>query len=293
MAAEAGSVAPGLYLVSTPIGNLRDVSIRALATLAGAAAILAEDTRVTSRLLAHYGITTPLCPTTSIRGRAPGSVRSRGSRRGTHSPWCRTPERLWCPIRVTGSSRPPLRRRSRSSPSRGRPRPWPGWSCRVFPTDRFFFEGFLPAKSGARRARMAELAAIPATLVLYEAPHRLAASLVDAADVLGPRPAAVARELTKFYETVRRGTLVELAESYGAEAAPKGEIVLLIGQASQEARAAERKSGLDERLLESLVHHSIKDAAALVAAETGLAKRDVYARALALAKEARGKAADA
>jgi 16S rRNA (cytidine1402-2'-O)-methyltransferase len=152
------------------------------------------------------------------------------------------------------------------------------------PSDRFFFEGFLPPKSAARRARLEALGGIPGTLMVFEAPHRLPEMLADAAAVLGPRPAAVARELTKMFETVRRGPLTELAAMFAQEGPPKGEIVVLIGEASAEAKRESAEVGLDERLREALQTHSIKDAAALVAAETGLPKRDVYARALAAAK---------
>jgi 16S rRNA (cytidine1402-2'-O)-methyltransferase len=152
------------------------------------------------------------------------------------------------------------------------------------PTDRFYFEGFLPPKSGARRTRLSELAAIPGTLMLFEGPHRLPEMLTDAADVLGERQAVVARELTKMFETVRRGTLPELAAQFAEEGPPKGEIVVLIGEATA-PKAEEVDAALDEKLQEALQRHSIKDAAALVADETGRPKREVYARALALAKE--------
>jgi 16S rRNA (cytidine1402-2'-O)-methyltransferase len=153
------------------------------------------------------------------------------------------------------------------------------------PTDRFFFEGFLPAKSGARRARLAELAAIPGTLMLFEAPHRLPEMLADAAEILGERPAVMARELTKLFETVRRGPLAQLAAEFAEEGPPKGEIVVLIGEGAGGRPAAEADAELDEKLQAALARHSIKDAAALVADETGRPKREVYARALALAKE--------
>jgi 16S rRNA (cytidine1402-2'-O)-methyltransferase len=152
------------------------------------------------------------------------------------------------------------------------------------PTDRFFFEGFLPPKSAARRTRLAELAPIPGTLMLFEGPHRLPEMLADAADVLGERQAVVARELTKMFETIRRGTLPELAAQFAEEGPPKGEIVVLIGEATKEMHAAEADAALDGRLEAALKNHSIKDAAALVAAELGLPKREVYARALELAK---------
>ena len=136
---------------------------------------------------------------------------------------------------------------------------------------------------------LAELAAVPATLVFYEAPHRLAAALADMATVLGGRDAAVARELTKLHEEVRRDTLPALAEAYAGEGAPRGEIVVLIGPPGKHA-VADDAALLDARLRDALAQMSVRDAAALVAAETGRKRREVYARALTLAQEAaRGK----
>ena len=284
LAAEAQPLAPGLYVVATPIGNLGDISLRAVQTLAAADAVLAEDTRVTRTLLAHYGVTTPLVAYHEHTGDA---VRERMIRR------VRDGQAL---ALVSDAGTPlvsdPGYRLVESAIAEGLPVvPLPGASAALaalvvsgLPTDRFFFEGFLPAKSAARRTRLGELATVPGTLVLYEAPHRLAESLADAAAVLGPRQAAVARELTKLYETVRRGTLAELAAAYGSEDKPKGEIVVLIAPASAAEREAETRDTLDERLRDALGRHSVKDAAALVAGETALPKRDVYARALALSK---------
>ena len=149
------------------------------------------------------------------------------------------------------------------------------------PTDRFFFGGFLPAKSAARRTALAELAAIPGTLMLFESGRRLADSLHDMASVLGPRQAAVTRELTKYFEEVRRGGLDELAAAYGAEAPQKGEIVVVVAPPSQEETA---QDDLDAQLLAALEQASLRDAAAMVATATGLPKRQVYARALALSR---------
>ena len=153
------------------------------------------------------------------------------------------------------------------------------------PTDRFFFEGFLPQKSGARRNRLAALGQIPGTLVLFESPHRLPEMLVNAAAILGgSRPAAVARELTKLYETIRRGTLATLAETFTEEGAPKGEVVVVIGTNPEEPPEEEVEAGLDAAIEAALSRHSIKDAAALVADATGQPRRVVYARALVLAR---------
>ena len=150
------------------------------------------------------------------------------------------------------------------------------------PTDRFFFEGFLPSKSGARRHRIAQLSTIPGTLVFFESPRRLAESLQDLAAVLGPRDSAIARELTKHFETVRRGTLPDLAAALAREPPPRGEIVLLVGPPAA-GHAAVSAASLDAALAAAMAVHSVKDASAIVCAQTGLPKRQVYARALELA----------
>jgi len=285
LAAEAEPLSPGLYVVATPIGNLKDVSFRALSVLAAADAVLAEDTRVTKTLLAHYGISTPLV---AYHEHSNAAVRERMIHRLKEGQALALVSDAGTPL-VSD----PGYRLVQAAIEEGLPvTPIPGPSAILtalvvsgLPTDRFFFEGFLPAKSGARRSRLAEIAGIPGTLMLFEAPHRLPEMLTDAADVLGDRPSVVARELTKLFETVRRGSLRSLAETFAAEGPPKGEIVVLIGQASGEMTEAETDAVLDARLSEVLKSHSIKDAAALVAAETGLPKREVYARALTLARD--------
>jgi len=154
------------------------------------------------------------------------------------------------------------------------------------PTDRFFFEGFLPVKPGPRRQRIAELAAIPGTLIFFESPRRVAETLTDLAAVLGPRDGAIARELTKYFETVRRGPLPELAAAFAAEPPPKGEIVVLVGPPVADAAAASGEE-LDHKLGKALETLSVKDAAAVVSAETGQPRRKVYARAIELAAQRR------
>jgi 16S rRNA (cytidine1402-2'-O)-methyltransferase len=284
LAAEAEPLAPGLYVVATPIGNLKDVSFRALSVLAAADAVLAEDTRVTKTLLAHYGITTPLV---AYHEHSAEAVRDRMVQRLKEGQALALVSDAGTPL-VSD----PGYKLVQAAIAEGLPvTPIPGPSAILtalvvsgLPTDRFFFEGFLPPKSAARRARLAELAPIPGTLMLFEGPHRLPDMLADAASVLGDRPAVVARELTKLFETVRRGTLRQLADQFAAEGPPKGEIVVLIGETTKAAQAAESDAALDGRLEAVLSSHSIKDAAALVAAELDLPKREVYARALALAK---------
>lgn len=283
--AEAEPIAPGLHVVATPIGNLKDISLRGLSVLAAADAVLAEDTRVTRVLLAHYGITTPLLAyhehnAAEMRPRilerlASGGALAIVSDAGT--PLVSDPGfKLVEAVLEAGH------------PVTTVPGPSAVLAALVvagLPTDRFFFEGFLPPKATARRERLSALAPIPGTLVFFESPRRVAEMLADAASVLGPRPAAVARELTKFFETVKRGTLPELARDFAEAPTPKGEIVVLIGPPLETAPEAD-DGDLDERLRRHLQHLSVKDAVAVAVQETGLPKRQVYARAVALATAA-------
>jgi probable S-adenosylmethionine-dependent methyltransferase, YraL family len=285
LAAEAEPLTSGLYVVATPIGNLKDISFRALNVLAAADAVLAEDTRVTKVLLAHYGITTPLV---AYHEHSNDAVRERMLQRLREGQVLALVSDAGTPL-VSD----PGYKLVQVAIAEGLPvTPIPGPSAILtalvvsgLPSDRFFFEGFLPAKTGARRARLAEIGTIPGTLMLFESPHRLVEMMQDAAEILGNRPAAVARELTKLYETVRRGNLQELAARYAAEGPPKGEIVVLIGQSSEPMPERESAALVDARLGELLEGHSIKDAAAIVAEETGEPKREVYARAVALAQK--------
>ncbi|MBY0299591.1 MAG: 16S rRNA (cytidine(1402)-2'-O)-methyltransferase [Methylobacterium sp.] len=287
LAAEAEPLAPGLHVVATPIGNLKDVTFRALATLAAADAVLAEDTRVTRTLLAHYGITTPLVAYHEHSGEA---VRERMIARMQAGEALALVSDAGTPL----VSDPGFKLVQSAIEAGLAVTPVPGPSAAItalmaagLPTDRFFFEGFLPQKAGARRNRLAALAAVPGTLVLFEAPHRLPEMLADAAEVLGgARRAAVARELTKLFETVRRSDLAGLAADFAASGPPKGEVVVVIGAAVEAPPGPEADADLDARLTAALARHSIKDAAALVADETGQKRRDVYARALALARRA-------
>jgi 16S rRNA (cytidine1402-2'-O)-methyltransferase len=272
-----------LHLVATPIGNLRDITLRALETLAAADVIACEDTRVTHRLAEHYGIATPLTPYHEHNAAAarpkllarladgesialvsdagtplisdPGFKLARAAREASHL--------------VTGL---------------------PGASSALvaltvagLPTDRFFFEGFLPAKAGPRRRRVAELAAIPATMVLFETGPRLPDALADLAAVLGRREAAVCRELTKLHEEVRRGELAALAQIYADGAETRGEIVIVVGPPLADARKPDH-SEIDTLLRDALSRASVKDAAGEVSAITGLPRRELYQRALALSR---------
>lgn len=279
IALHVGPIAPGLHVVATPIGNLADVTLRALTTLSAADLVLCEDTRITRRLFDRYGIKTPLL---AYHDHNAAAVRPKMLARLGEGAKIALVSDAGTPL----VSDPGYKLVEAALDAGHRVFPIPGPSAALaalvaagLPTDRFFFDGFLPAKGGQRRTRVAELAAIPATLVLYESGPRLAASLADLARGLGVRRASVCRELTKTFEEVRRGTLSALAEHYQAAGAPKGEIVVVIAPPAKAVTSADE---LDSKLHDALARSSVKDAVAEVAQETGLARREVYARALAL-----------
>lgn len=280
-----GPIAPGLHVVATPIGALADITIRALETLAAADLVLCEDTRVTRKLTSHYGISTHLAPyhehnAAEMRPKvlarlAEGQRVALVSDAGT--PLVSDPGfKLVRDVIEVGAA---------VTAAPGASAVLTGLVLSGLPTDRFFFEGFLPAKQQARQARIAEIARLPATLVLFESGPRLAGALADLAAGLGARPAAIARELTKRFEEVRRGTLDELARKLAEEPAPKGEIVLVVGPPAEEDAPAE--ADLDAALVAAMARVSVKDAVAEVAAATGVPRREVYARALELSKAGR------
>lgn len=273
-------LAPGLYIVATPIGNLRDVTLRALDVLAAADLVLAEDTRVTGKLLKAYGISAKL------------------ERHDEHAADRATPKLLamltqGARIALVSDAGTPLVsdpgfRLVREAAALGLPVfPIPGASALLaglsvsgLPTDRFLFAGFPPPKSAARRTFLEELAGVRATLVFFEGGSRLAESLADMAAVLGPREAVVAREMTKLYETVIRAPLDELAADPRVQA-PKGEIVVLVGPGREaEATAADA----DTALADALSRLKPAEAAAEVAKALGLNRRDLYRRAMELRK---------
>jgi len=281
--ATAPALAPGLHLVATPIGNLRDITVRALEVLAAADLIACEDTRVTRKLLDHYGIATPLTPYHDhnaaaarpklIARLAGGAAVALVADAGT--PLVSDPGfKLVREAREAGHGVTAL----------------PGASAVLaaltvagLPTDRFFFEGFLPAKEGQRRSRITELARVPATLVLFESGPRLAAALADLAAGLGPRDAAICRELTKLHEEVRRGDLATLARDYAVAAEPRGEIVIVVAPPDPQAATSDA-ADLDALLRQALERVSLKEAVGEIAAVTGRPRREVYQRALALSK---------
>jgi 16S rRNA (cytidine1402-2'-O)-methyltransferase len=275
-------LAPGLYVTATPIGNLGDVTLRALSVLMSADLVLCEDTRVTRRLLDRFGLRPRLL---AYHEHNAASVRPRVLERLGAGESVALVSDAGTPL----ISDPGYKLVQAAIEAGHQVFPIPGASAVLaalvaagLPTDRFFFEGFLPAKSGQRKARAAELAEIPATLVFYESGPRLAASLRDLADPLGARDAAVCRELTKKFEEVRRGTLAQLAVHYDEAGEPKGEIVIVVAPPDADGEPISDEA-LDARLAEALKALSVKDAADAVAAETGMKRRAVYQRALALA----------
>ena len=277
---------PALVLVSTPIGNLQDFSPRAKQALSAADAILCEDTRTSAILLRAHGITTrtQALHEHNEQARIAGLIEAmqNGARFALISdagtPLVSDPgyrlvrAAIEAGLSVSGIPGPNAALLA--------------LTLSGLPPHPFLFTGFLLPKSGGRRAafqalRAAEMAGLSATHIFYEAPHRLADFLADAAAVLGPRPAAVCRELTKHFEEVRRGPLDELAAHYEANQA-RGEICIVIAPAAAEAATAD---DLDTALRTALAGMSVKDAAAAVATATGLPKKQVYARALELGRE--------
>ena len=278
-------LAPGLYLVATPIGNAADITLRALDILARADAIAAEDTRETRKLMEIHGISLGRRPMVSYHDR------NGRARRPQILAWLAEGRSVaYCSDAGTPLIADPGYRLAAEAAAGGFGlTAAPGASALLaalslagLPTDRFLFAGFLPPKSMARRRVLDEIAKVPATLVFYESPRRLAASLADMAAVLGgQRQAAVARELTKRFEEVRRGTLDDLAQAYADEGAPKGEVVAVIGP--PDGAPAPDAASLDTALAEALARASVKDAAREVAERLKLPRREVYARALELA----------
>ncbi len=283
----ASKLPAGLYLVATPIGNLGDISQRAIATLRSVDRIAAEDTRVARRLLSALAI-----------------GRRRIERYDDHAGEAARARLLALiaggeAIALIADAGMPLIadpgfKLVRAARAAGlRVTGIPGASAPVLalalsglPSDRFFFAGFLPAKSGARRSELQALATISATLIVFESPSRLAASLADMADTLGAdRPAAIARELTKLFEDVQLSTLGALAALYADRDPPKGEIVVIIGPPLPEAPGAEVQVNIDAQLNDALATLSLRDAVAAVAGATGQPRRLVYARALARARD--------
>ena len=279
--------AGGLYLVATPIGNLGDITLRALETLAGVDLIACEDTRITRRLTERYGITGQLKPyhehnAASARPKileklAQGGSIALVSDAGT--PLISDPGfklvREACAAGFSVVALP------------GPSSVLTALSVAALPTDRFFFEGFLPPKQTARRARLTELSQLDATLVLFESGNRVQETLADLAGIMGAREAAICREMTKMHEEVTRASLTELAQS-AATLETRGEFVLVIGPRPDGSHVMTIDE-VDDLLRDRLLRDSVKDAVAHAVEVSGRPRREIYARALELAKGAHGQ----
>ena len=269
-------------MLATPIGNARDISLRGLETLKGAAVICAEDTRVTAKLLAIHGISRPLLAYNDHNAAAmrPKILARLAAGQAV--------------VLVSDAGTPlvsdPGYKLVREALAAGLPvHAIPGASAVLvgltlsgLPSDRFLFAGFLPSRTGERATALGDVAAIPATLIFFESAQRLAESLASMADVLGDRPCAVARELTKRHEEVRRGLLSELAAQYAANGPPKGEVTIVVGPPLESGPDFAR---IDAALQAALPFMPVKAAAEMIAGLTGASKKQVYNRALELKNE--------
>jgi 16S rRNA (cytidine1402-2'-O)-methyltransferase len=283
-AASKRDLAPGLFIVATPIGNAADITLRALEILRGVDLIACEDTRVSAKLLTIHGIATrrlsyhdhnadrvrPLLLARLAAGERVALISDAGTPLISDPGYKLVRDAVAAGLRVHTA---------------------PGASAALaalvlsgLPSNRFLFAGFLDSKTTARRKELASLAALDATLIFYESAQRLAASLADMAEMLGDRPAAVARELTKLYEEVVRDGLLALARRYAESGPPKGEIVIIVGPPLD--RVPVNEADIDAMLKEALGRASLRDAAAEIAARLDLPRRDIYARALLLTRSA-------
>ena len=272
-----------LYVVATPIGNLEDITQRALHVLAAVDVVACEDTRHTRLLLDHYQIKARLLSyhehNERERARELGEMLLQGS-----------DVALVSDAGTPGISDPGFRLVQEAAQSGARVVPLPGPTAFVaalvasgLPTDQFFFGGFLPARSTQRRARLIAVRLLAATLIFYEAPHRISSALADAREILGEREAVVVREITKIHEEIRRGRLSELAAHFDAPATARGEMVLLIDRHTRDDDDAPEKSSSEEdvaALVAALEKEglSARDALNRTARELGLSRSEAYRR---------------
>lgn len=276
----------GLYLVGTPLGNLGDMTVRGRATLAAAALVAAEDTRVARRLYSALGLS------------APKMTRFDANSGAASAAYLAQQARDRVVVYVSDAGMPGIAdpgaelvaaAREVGAPVTVVPGPSAiatAIALSGLPAEPFLFLGFLPPKTGPRARRLAEFRDLAASLVVFEAPHRLAETLAAMAEILGERPAAVARELTKRFEECRRGSLAELAAHYRTHEA-LGEIVLVVGPPAAVSSADDDAETIEAKLKTALATLGVRDAADRVAAQTGLPRRAIYAKALELAGKGR------
>jgi 16S rRNA (cytidine1402-2'-O)-methyltransferase len=276
---DRGSLAAGLYVVATPIGNARDISLRALDVLKGCDVIAAEDTRVTSKLLAIHGISRPLVAYNDhnapemrpkligrmAHGEAVALVSDAGTPLVSDPGYKLVRETIMVSLPVVAIP--------------GASAPLAGLTISGLPSDRFLFAGFLPSRAGERKTALEELKSVRATLIFFESAQRLDESLAAMADVLGDRPCAVTRELTKLHEEARRGSLSELAAHYAKAGAPKGEVTLLVGPPGDTVIDSAKT---DAALRAALQFMPVKAAANMIADLTDGSRKQLYDRALEL-----------
>jgi 16S rRNA (cytidine1402-2'-O)-methyltransferase len=279
---DHGDLAAGLYILATPIGNARDISLRALETLKGCAVIAAEDTRVTSKLLAIHGISKPLIPYNDHNGQqmrpkilarleqgeAVVLVSDAGTPLVSDPGYKLVREAIAAGVNIVALPGPSA--------------VLVGLTLSGLPSDRFLFAGFLPSRSGERKAALEEVKGVQATLIFFESAQRLSESLAAMAESLGDRQAVMARELTKLYEEVRRGSLRELAAHYEKAGAPKGEVTLLVAPPLE---AVPDNARIDAALKAALAFMPVKAAADMIAGLTEVPRKQLYARALELKDE--------
>ena len=279
----ARPLTPGLYLVATPIGNLADISLRALSVLARADLIAAEDTRHSKKLLTHFGIAAKLTPYHEHNaererprllarlhaGASVALISDAGTPLVSDPGYKLVREALDAGFMVTSIPGPSATLAALTSAG--------------LPTDTFLFAGFLPPKSGPRRTRLAELATVPATLVIFESGPRLGKSLADMAEVLGPREGAIAKELTKLHESVTRGRLDALASEISGSETVKGEFVVVIGPPSEDAADASDEQ-IVYQLEQALKLESFRDAVRSVAEVLNVSRAHVYELGLKLTR---------
>ena len=272
-----------LYLVATPIGNLADITHRALQVLKNVNLIACEDTRHTNKLLNHYGITTKTISYHEHNEQQRAAQLIERLKEGSDIA-------IVSDAGTPSISDPGFRLVRAAIESDIAVVPVPGPSALIaaliaagLPTDEFFFAGFLPARPNARRARLKELQSVPGTLIFYEAPHRLAAALTDAFEVLGERDAVVARELTKLHEEIRRGRISELSEHYAVEQNARGEIVVLVDRNVIAAAPTDTSSSV-AALVQQFEQEGLDHRAALkkAARELGLSRAEAYRQLIVL-----------